>query len=258
MKHALSRERAGSRRGLVIALAAGAAFAAACFTGISPASAQVVMLAPPAPMVEVAPAPRVGYAWARGYWAWQYGRYVWVPGHWVMVARGVAVPPPPPPAPVAQVMRLSADALFAFDRGDLSDVLPGGRADIRDIAAKLRGTRFGHIEVRGYTDRLGSSAYNLQLSQRRADAVKALLVQQGIPADRIDARGLGSQDPITHCADNQPQDRLVACLQPDRRVEIVTFARADNPGYVGNPLGNPTGNPGNRYAPPPGPPMYTQ
>jgi OOP family OmpA-OmpF porin len=118
--------------------------------------------------------------------------------------------------------------LFAFDRGDLADIQPGGRADIRTIAAKLGQSRFGHIEVRGYTDRLGSSAYNLQLSQRRADAVKALLVQQGIPADRINARGLGEQDPITQCSDYQPHDRLVACLQPDRRVEIVTFARTDD------------------------------
>jgi OOP family OmpA-OmpF porin len=122
-------------------------------------------------------------------------------------------------------MRLSADALFPFDRGDGADVLPGGRADIREIAARLTATRFRRIEVRGYTDRLGSSSYNQQLSQRRADAIKALLVQQGIPAERIDARGFGMQDPITHCADHQPRERLVACLQPDRRVEIVTYAR---------------------------------
>lgn len=233
------------RRRVAIEMAAGAALAAsAWFGGIAPASAQVMVLAPPAPVYEAAPPPRVGYMWARGYWAWQYSRYVWVPGHWVVVTRGVAVPPPPP-APVAQVMRLSADALFAFDRGNLADILPGGRAEIRDVAAKLNATRFGHIEVRGYTDRLGSPAYNQALSQRRADAVKALLVQQGIPAERIDARGLGAQDPIARCSDNQSRDSLIACLQPDRRVEIVTFAR--------------TG--GDRYAPPgppPGPGTLTQ
>ena len=234
MKHAIFRNTVGNQhRRIAVGLATGAALAAAWFAGIAPASAQMVVLAPPTPVYEAPPPPRVGYMWERGYWGWQYGRYIWVPGHWTMVARGAAVPPPPP-APVAQVMRLSADALFPFDRGDLADVLPGGRADIRDIAARLSATRVGHIEVRGYTDRLGSSAYNLQLSQRRADAVKALLVQQGVPADRIDARGLGEQDPITHCTDNQSRDSLVSCLQPDRRVEIVTFART-----------------GNRYAPPP-------
>ncbi|WP_396330245.1 OmpA family protein [Burkholderia anthina] len=213
-------------RRIATAAAACGVLAAAWFGNIAPASAQVMVLAPPAPVYEAAPAPRVGYAWERGYWAWQYGRYVWVPGHWTGVERRVVVAPPAPP--VAQVMRVSADALFAFDRGDLADILPGGRADIRDIAAKLSASRFARIEVRGYTDRLGSASYNLQLSQRRANAVKALLVQHGIPADRIDARGLGEQDPITHCSDNQSHDGLVACLQPDRRVEIVTFARTDD------------------------------
>lgn len=227
MKQPASRHDASNpRRRITLTLAACGVVAAAWFGDVAPAAAQVMVLAPPAPVYESAPAPRVGYAWERGYWGWQYGRYVWVPGHWTAVERRVVVAPPA--APVAQVMRLSADALFAFDRGDLADILPGGRADIREIAAKLSATRFGRIEVRGYTDRLGSPAYNLQLSQRRANAVKALLVQQGIPADRVDARGLGEQDPITHCADNASHDRLVACLQPDRRVEIVTFARADD------------------------------
>ncbi|CAB3763527.1 MULTISPECIES: OmpA family protein [Burkholderia] len=229
------REASAPYRRIAFMLAACGAVVAAWCGDIAPAAAQVVVLAPPAPVYEAAPAPRAGHAWAHGYWGWQYGRYVWVPGHWNEVERRVVVAAPAPPvAPVAQVMRLSADALFAFDRGDLADILPGGRADIREIAAKLDATRIGRIEVRGYTDRLGASAYNKQLSQRRADAVKALLVEQGIPADRIDARGLGEQDPITQCTDNQSHDRLVACLQPDRRVEIVTFAHTDD-----------------RYAPPP-------
>jgi len=228
MKNTLFRstERNPNRR-LAGGLVAGALFATAWFAGIAPASAQMVVIAPPAPVYEAAPPPRVGYVWVRGYWGWDQGRYVWVRGHWSAVAREAAVPPPPP-APVVQVMRLSADALFPFDRGDVSDVLPGGRADIREIAAKLNAAHFGRIEVRGYTDRLGSPSYNLELSQRRADAVKALLVAQGIPAGRIDARGLGQQDPIAHCTDNQSRESLVSCLQPDRRVEIVTHARTGN------------------------------
>lgn len=219
----------GNRRRIVIGLAAGATLIAGWFADIAPASAQVMVLAPPAPIYEAAPAPRVGYVWQPGYWGWEYGRYVWVRGHWVAVARGAPVQPEMPAAPVTQVMRLSADALFPFDRGSVADVLPAGRADIREIAARLSATRFRRIEVRGYTDRLGSASYNLQLSQRRADAVKELLVEQGLPADRIDARGFGEQDPITHCSDNQPRESLVACLQPDRRVEIVTHARTDVP-----------------------------
>lgn len=184
-----------------------------------------MVLTPPAPHYENVPPPRAGYAWQQGYWGWQHGRYVWVQGQWNRPVRGA--PLAPPPVPVSNVMRLSTDALFPFDRGDVSDILPGGRAQIRKIADRLRDMRIGHMEVRGYTDRLGSSTYNLGLSQRRADAVKALLVQQGVPPDRINARGLGQQDSMTQCSDRQAHDSLVTCLQADRRVEIVTFARTE-------------------------------
>jgi OmpA-OmpF porin, OOP family len=223
MKQAHSRDFARERvRRVALAIAAGSAVAAASLAGMAPAGAQVMMLAPPM-RHEIVPAPRFGHAWVPGYWGWLHGRYVWVPGHWIVVAQGAPVPPPPPP--VAEVLRLSADALFPFDRGDLSDILPGGRAEISRVAANLNRIDFDRVEVRGYTDRIGSVAHNMQLSQRRADSVKSLLVQQGIPAERIDARGFGMQDPITtHCGDGLPRDTLIACLQPDRRVEIVTFA----------------------------------
>ncbi|RQH04389.1 OmpA family protein [Paraburkholderia dinghuensis] len=227
MKQANSRGSVGSGlRRIAIVLAAGSVLAAAWFAGIVPASAQVMMFVPPAPRREIVPPPRFGHVWVRGQWVWQHGRYVWVPGHWIVVARGAAVPPPPPL--IAEVMRLSADALFAFDRASLADVLPGGHAEIRNVAANLNRIDFGRVEVRGYTDRIGSVAHNMRLSQRRADAVKSLLVEQGIPAERIDARGFGMQDPITtHCSDSLPREQLIACLQPDRRVEIVTFGHGD-------------------------------
>jgi OOP family OmpA-OmpF porin len=192
---------------------------AASLCGAGAAQAQVMWVPPPAPLYRVPPPP-AGYAWRPGYWAWQYGRYLWVPGHWVRVG------PPVYAAPAPQVQRLSADALFPFDRGSLADMLPAGRADVAQIAERLRGSHFERIEVRGYTDRLGSDAYNLTLSQRRADAVKALLIQQDLPADRITATGLGKQDPIAQCDAQQPRAALVSCLQPDRRVEIVTYAEA--------------------------------
>jgi OOP family OmpA-OmpF porin len=204
--------------------------AVVCLTGVSGAMAQIIVRPPPAVIYEPAPAPRMGYVWQRGFWAWQYGRQVWVRGHWVMAGPPVYLAPrlERAPAPAPRVERVSADALFPFDRAGLADILPAGRADVGQIAARLLSSQFQRVEVRGYTDRLGSDAYNLNLSQRRADAVKALLIQQGIPAGKITARGLGKQDPISQCADGQSQALLVACLQPDRRVEILTYARPDN------------------------------
>jgi WXXGXW repeat (2 copies) len=56
----------------------------------TPAAAQVFSLQigtpPPAPVYEVVPAPRAGYAWAPGYWRWEHERHVWMPGRW-MAAR---------------------------------------------------------------------------------------------------------------------------------------------------------------------------
>lgn len=191
------------------------------------AQAQVILVPPPAPRYERIPPARHGWAWHPGYWRWMHGAYVWTAGVWVPVVAVpgpyqeviVATPPPPP-----RVERLSADTLFPFDRGSISDIRPGGMDEIAQIAARLRAQPFGHVEVHGYTDRLGTDGYNIDLSQRRAEAVKAVLVQQGVPAERIRADGLGSQDPVVQCA-NPNRDALIHCLQPNRRVEIVTYLR---------------------------------
>jgi outer membrane protein OmpA-like peptidoglycan-associated protein len=113
---------------------------------------------------------------------------------------------------------LSADALFAFDKADLS---PAGRRTLDDLAAELKGQgdKLRWVRIAGYTDRLGSEAYNRDLSQRRAKAVKAHLVEQGLPASRISAEGFGKADPVKDCPDG-PRAPLIACLAPNRRVEV--------------------------------------
>ncbi|WP_323120253.1 OmpA family protein [Burkholderia alba] len=203
-------------------------FVAAALLVPALAHADVILVPPPGPRHERVPPPRHGQAWHPGYWRWDHGGYAWAPGVWVPVeavpgAYRVPVAPPPPPPP-PRVERLSADALFPFDRGGIADLRPEGRADLAQIAARLRANPFGHVEVRGYTDRLGTDAYNLDLSQRRADAVKAVLIEQGVPADKIRAEGLGSQDPIVQCQ-GSGGDALIRCLQPNRRVDIVTYVR---------------------------------
>jgi OOP family OmpA-OmpF porin len=228
--HSLSsRKRTSHSRTVLRRIVAAAALVAA-----APAAfAQVVLVPTPGPVYEQVPPPRAGHMWHHGYWAWTHGRYVWVPGDWVVQgpvvygANPAEVQPAPEPAPEApppRVERLSADALFPFDRGDINDIRPAGLSDLAQIAARLRASPFGHVEVRGYTDRLGSDGYNLDLSRRRAEAVKAVLVQQGVPAEKIRAEGLGSQGPVTQCGSMDNTD-LVRCLQPDRRVEIVTYVR---------------------------------
>ena len=126
-----------------------------------------------------------------------------------------------------RTISLSADSLFDFDK---SVIKPEGRAALDKLAADLRGAQYDAVRVTGHTDRFGSKAYNLKLSARRADAVSAYLVQSaGIPAGKISARGVNGDNPVTkpgECKGNKPTPALIACLQPDRRVEVeVTGSR---------------------------------
>lgn len=147
-------------------------------------------------------------------------------------AAPAAVPTPPPapvvtaPAPPRRVS-LSAESLFGFDA---NTVKPEGRAALDQFARELSGTTYHSISVQGHTDRLGSEAYNQKLSEQRAAAVKDHLVTTGrLDGSKIVAEGRGETQPVTKPEDCQGQQRtpaLVACLQPDRRVEVeVTGTR---------------------------------
>jgi OOP family OmpA-OmpF porin len=129
-------------------------------------------------------------------------------------------PPPPPPAPPKKVS-FSADSLFAFNKAEVS---PAGKQALEVFAVDLKGTHYEEITVTGHTDRIGSHDYNMKLSTRRAEAVKAYLVESlDIPENKIEARGVDGSEPVTKpedCKGNKATKELIACLQPDRRVEI--------------------------------------
>lgn len=103
------------------------------------------------------------------------------------------------------------DVLFEFDKANLK---PGATRSLTNVAQFLRENPERQITIEGYTDNVGSDAYNRELSQRRADSVRDFLVQSGISADRITARGLGEEYPV---ASNDTQ----AGRQQNRRVQII-------------------------------------
>ena len=131
----------------------------------------------------------------------------------------MAAPKPAPmaPKPVTQKVTLSADVLFDFDRYALK---PEGKAKLDDLVGQIKGIALEVIIAVGHTDRIGSEAYNQNLSVRRAESVKAYLVSKGIQPNRIYTEGKGEKQPVKSCPDMKDFKALVACLQPNRRVEV--------------------------------------
>ncbi len=133
------------------------------------------------------------------------------------------VAPAPAPAPEVQTKHftLKSDVLFNFNKATLK---PEGQAALDQLYSQLSNLdpKDGSVVVLGYTDRIGSDAYNQGLSERRAQSVVDYLISKGIPADKISARGMGESNPVTGntCDNVKQRAALIDCLAPDRRVEI--------------------------------------
>ena len=110
---------------------------------------------------------------------------------------------------------LAADFLFDFDKDTLTEK---GKEVVDKVAAQLKESKAQEVKVAGYTDRLGSESYNMDLSQRRANRVKARLTEQGVDA-QISAVGHGEAHQVKACS-NEKGNKLISCLRPNRRVEI--------------------------------------
>ena len=112
--------------------------------------------------------------------------------------------------PSSEKITFEADTFFDFDKSVLK---PAGKTKLNDLASKLQGIDIEVVVATGHTDSVGSDAYNIKLSLRRANAVKAFLVSKGIPADRIFTAGKGEGTPV---ASNKTRDGRAK----NRRVEV--------------------------------------
>ena len=127
--------------------------------------------------------------------------------------------------PAGDKITVAADALFDFNKSTLR---PEGKAKIDEVVAKAYSLNLEVVIAVGHADRIGSAAYNKKLSEKRAASVKDYIVSKGIPANKVYTEGKGSTQPVTkpdQCKGGKSA-KVIACLQPDRRVDIEIIGTA--------------------------------
>ncbi|MBX7491133.1 OmpA family protein [Helicobacter turcicus] len=107
---------------------------------------------------------------------------------------------------------------FPFDS---SAIAPQYNAEIRDFAQSMKDNPNQTAVISGHTDSTGNDAYNQKLSERRAKAVKDAIIEEGVQAGRLEARGYGESKPI---ADNTTKEGR----KENRRVEAEIYTTPSN------------------------------
>ncbi|HVM80177.1 MAG TPA: OmpA family protein [Stellaceae bacterium] len=163
------------------------------------------------------------YWYGPGYYGPRVGFFIGIPPFFpFFYPPPVYYPPAPPmgyypyppayrPAVAPAGPSRSFRVYFDFNRASLT---PEGERVVREAAAAFRQTGSARIDVTGYTDTSGSAQYNLALSKRRAEVVKAALIRAGVPAAAMAVSWRGESNPRVPTPDGvrEPQNR---------RVEIV-------------------------------------
>lgn len=143
--------------------------------------------------------------------------YCWVHGaEEVVMVEEVVAEEPVMPEPVAEAVQVELDVKFDFDK---SVVKEGSFADIKSVADFMAQYPQTTTVVEGHTDSIGTDAYNQGLSERRANAVREVLVNQyGVAGERVNAVGYGESRPV---ADNATAEGRAI----NRRVEAEVEAQ---------------------------------
>ena len=114
------------------------------------------------------------------------------------------------PTPRGLVLTLG-DVLFDTGRAELN---PGAGRKLDQLAQFLVEHKERRVQIDGFTDSIGTEAYNDDLSRRRADAVKSALTSRGVDSSRISTEGYGKSYPVANNSDSGGR-------QLNRRVEVV-------------------------------------
>ncbi|AZC83981.1 OmpA family protein [Pseudomonas chlororaphis] len=116
---------------------------------------------------------------------------------------------------------LSGDVLFAFGKSGYQDITFKGREAIRQLITQLKqeNANLDRVEVVGHTDPIGSAASNHLLGLKRAQTVRRMLLDGGLPASSVTASSAGSDQPVSDgCYGSRAEQ--IACYAADRRVVV--------------------------------------
>jgi len=111
------------------------------------------------------------------------------------------------------------NSAILFDQGSI-DLKPDAETDVKNLAIALKESPQTNISIIGHTDSLGTADYNLDLSVKRAQTIKAALVTDGVDESRLTTIGRGATDPI---ADNKTEEGRAK----NRRIVIVILPKSD-------------------------------
>lgn len=132
-------------------------------------------------------------------------------------------------APVMNDQRtiLGADTLFKSGKAGIKDLTKEGKAKLDEVAAKIKSAGpIEQIRIVGHADVMGKPKANLTLSEKRARAVKSYLVAKGVKPGMIITSGVGDTQPLVQCDEQMPKAERIACLAPNRRVEVEVVPKA--------------------------------
>lgn len=153
------------------------------------------------------------------------------------LAAAEPAPPAPQPEPIViEKVSLSTDVLFGFNKAELT---PAGEKRLDDLAKSAQGANVERVVLIGHADRIGSEEYNKELSEKRAQAVAQYLEQRGVDRSRLQVEGRGEAQPITgaQCskmgAESNKNQKLISCLQPDRRVDAELLGSRESTASTG-------------------------
>lgn len=104
--------------------------------------------------------------------------------------------------------------LFPFNS---TEILPAGRANLQELANSLQKYATSDVLIVGHTDSVGTEAYNMDLSRRRADAASSYLQSVGVSSARIRTSGRGETEPVQSNDTEEGRQR-------NRRVEVAIYA----------------------------------